>query len=176
MAQAGKRISRHLSRAAFAATCIAIAAPLATGASLPELDQLIEARDLICHFRKAGASPAPFPRRGPEFDMMQVIEKIDAVAKTARSVSTSSVGRKSLSVYRTDTRVHFVQRLERSVVVTTVEACETWRTKRGIESCTRYRALNAWHFDQTVHLDPDASFLKLPGVSYTGHCEPWYLD
>lgn len=159
----------------------AAAVPAST---LPEHAQLIAARDLICHFHKAGTAPKLSsrwqpdwqPRSQPESDLMMIIEDIDGEAKTARAVSTRSVGRKPLSVYQTDTRVHFVQQIERSVVVTTVEGCEAWRTRRGERVCRSYRAVNAWHFDESVHRDPDASFLKLPGTSYHGHCEPWKMD
>ncbi len=170
-----RRRTRLAKIALLAALAIASAGTPAAP-SLPEHTQLIDARDLICHFRKTGAAPKLFWRWEPESDLMMVIEDIDGEANTARAVSTRSVGRKALSVHQTRTRVHFVQQVERSVVVTTVEGCESWRWRGGERVCQRYRALNAWHFDQSVRIDPDRTFLRLPGTSYHGHCEPWKID
>jgi hypothetical protein len=176
-ATAPRRISTRISGVALLAALALTPAGAGSAPNLPEHQQLIDARDLICHFRKAGA-PAPklFSQWEPESDLMIVIEDIDGEAKTARAVSTRSAGRKPLNMYQTETRVHFVQQVERSVVVTTVEGCETWRSRRGERVCQRYRAVNAWHFDESVRRDPDRSFLRLPGTSYQGHCEPWKLD
>ena len=40
----------------------------------------------------------------------------------------------------------------------------------------RYRALNSWHFDTSVHRDPDKAFARLGTSSYHGSCEPWHLN
>ena len=142
------------------------------------LDELIDAKDLICEFHKTGV-PRSLLRNliGEEhFDMLLVIEAIDPGAGRARAISSRQTGAKSLRYYKTRSAVHFVQDLATSVVVTTVNGCEKWGRKGGEELCVRYRALNSWHFDTSVHRDPDKAFDKLGTSSYHGACEPWYLN
>ncbi len=142
------------------------------------LEGVIEAKDLICQFHNTGA-PRSMLRQmveGERFDMLQVIEGIDPASGRARSVSSNRVGTKGLRYYKTATAVHFVQDLGESVVVTTLTGCEKWGQKGGEALCVRYRALNSWHFDVSVHRDPDAAFGKLGTSSYYGSCEPWYLN
>jgi hypothetical protein len=153
----------------------ALAAP---GLAHDALDDLIKAKDLICEFHITGA-PSSMLRRmveGERFDMLLVIEAIDPGSGEARSVSSRQVGRKNLRYYKTRNAVHFVQDLATSVVVTTVNGCEKWGSKEGEELCVRYRALNSWHFDTSVHREPDKVFDKLGTSSYYGSCEPWYLN
>jgi hypothetical protein len=142
------------------------------------LDELIDARDLICEFRITGV-PHSLLRSlvgGEQFDMLLVIEAIDPASGWARAVSSKQTGAKSLRYYRTANAVHFVQDLASSVVVTTVTGCEKWANKGGEELCMRYRALNSWHFDTSVHRDPDKAFARLGTSSYHGSCEPWHLN
>jgi hypothetical protein len=160
-------------------TTVAFLLALAAPASAHDaLDDLVEARDLICEFRITGM-PSSLLRRmveGERVDMLLVIEGIDPGSGQARAVSSKQVGRKSLRYYKTASAVHFVQDLATSVVVTTVNACEKWGRKGGEELCVRYRALNSWHFDTSVHRDPDKVFGNLGTSSYHGWCEPWYLN
>ena len=142
------------------------------------LDDLIEARDLICEFRITG-TPRSLLRAmvdGERFDMLLVIEAIDPASGKARAVSSKQAGAKSLNYYKTPGAVHFVQDVAASVVVTTVNDCIKWGRKGDAELCMRYRALNSWHFDTSVHRDPDKAFAKLGTSSYDGSCEPWYLN
>ena len=142
------------------------------------LDDLIEARDLICEFNITGRPRSVLRRmvEGERFDMLLVIEAIDPASGKARAVSSKQAGAKSLRYYRTASAVHFVQDLETSVVVTTVSGCENWGRKGDADLCVRYKALNSWHFDTSVHRDPDKSFDRLGTSSYYGFCEPWYLN
>ena len=142
------------------------------------LDGLIEAKDLICEFHNTGV-PRSLLRGllgGEHFDMLLVIEAIDPDSGRARAVSSRQTGAKSLRYYKTGSAVHFVQDVAASVVVTTVTGCEKWGRKGGEALCVRYRALNSWHFDTSVHRDPDKAFAKLGTSSYHGSCEPWYLN
>ena len=142
------------------------------------LDDLIEARDLICEFRITG-TPRSLLRamvEGEQFDMLLVIEAIDPASGKARAVSSKQAGAKSLRYYKTPGAVHFVQDVAASVVVTTVNDCIKWGRKGDVELCMRYRALNSWHFDTSVHRDPDKAFARLGTSSYDGTCEPWYLN
>ncbi len=157
---------------------IFLAAFAVPGPGQDVLDGVIDARDLICQFHNTGA-PRSLLRQlveGERFDMMLVIEAIDPTSGRARSVSSKQIGTKGLRYYKTVRAVHFVQDLGESVMVTTVTGCEKWGRKGGAELCVRYRALNSWHFDTSVHRDPDKAFGKLGTSSYYGSCEPWYLN
>ena len=156
-------------------TALAASGPLIAHDALGEL---IDARDLICEFRITGV-PHSLLRSlvgGEQFDMLLVVEAIDPASGWARAVSSKQTGAKSLRHYRTANAVHFVQDLASSVVVTTVTGCEKWGRKGGEELCMRYRALNSWHFDTSVHRDPDKAFARLGTSSYHGSCEPWHLN
>lgn len=147
-------------------------APLPAAAAAA-YDALVDAREVICEFQKTGAPP----KRGREPDMLLVIEGIEAKAQGTRIVSSRSVGAKPVRVYPSDTGVHFVQDVSGSVIVTTVLACNEWKANQGGKrACRRFAAVNTWHFDQSVHRDPDRAFLRLPGTSYSGYCEPWNLE
>ena len=155
----------------------ALAAP-ASAFAHDALDDLIEARDLICEFNITGR-PRSLLRRlvdGERFDMLLVIEAIDPASGKARSISSKQSGAKSLRYYKTSSAVHFVQDLAQSVVVTTVNDCDKWVRKGDGELCVRYKALNSWHFDTSVHRDPDKAFGRLGTSSYHGSCEPWHLN
>jgi len=160
------------------AVCLAIFTAAGPLYGHDSLDGVIEAKDLICQFHNAGA-PRSMLRQmleGEHFDMLQVIEAIDQSSGRARSVSSKQVGTKDLRYYKTGKAVHFVQDLGESVVVTTIMGCEKWGRKQEEKLCVRYRALNSWHFDTSVHRDPDAAFARLGTSSYDGSCEPWYLN
>ncbi len=151
-----------------------LCAPLADAA--PVLEDLATARDLICSFRKSGPAPVPPPLQTRDDDLMVIIEGIGVDPGTANVTSSRTVGSKPARVYASDTRVHIVEDVHDSVIVTTVLDCE--RRKNGGETgkCMRFPAVIAWHFDRSVHMNPDRTFLALPGSSYAGHCEPWNLE
>jgi hypothetical protein len=154
---------------------LSAAGPLRAGNAL---DDLIDAKDLICEFHNTGA-PTSMLRNlveGERYDMLLVIEAINRTENRARATSSKRVGTKGVRLYKTGKLVHFVQDLSESVVVTTVTGCEKWGRKAGQRVCMRYKAFNSWHFDTTVHRDPDRSFENLNTSSYHGACEPWYLN
>lgn len=148
--------------------------PGATAA--PMLDQLVLARDVICSFHKSG--PNSLVARAPERDdgLMVIIEGIGVDPGSASVISSRSVGAKPARVYAPGDRVHFVEDVNDSVIVTTMLDCQTWSDRGNARTCARYEAVVTWHFDRSVHVDPDRSFLALPGNSYAGHCEPWNLE
>jgi hypothetical protein len=140
-----------------------------------QLEQLIEARDLVCDFYNVddwATAEARFALRD-RADMLMVIENIRGDPETARVVHSHATGKRGLRRYVGETGVHFVEDRQGSVVVTTLLACEDWRQKRDRKVCARYSAQNAWHFDRSVHLDPDKAFRNLAAGSYRGVCEPW---
>ena len=154
-----------------------LCAPLACAA--PVLDHLALARDVICSFRKSGPVPIPPPLQTTDDDLMVIIEGIGVDQGTANVTSSRTVGPRPARVYASDAsngRVHIVEDVNDSVLVTTVLDCETWKTSGEPRKCMRFAAVIAWHFDRSVHKNPDRTFLALPGNSYAGHCEPWNLE
>ena len=151
-----------------------LCAPLAHAATV--FEDLAMARDLICSFRRSGPVPVPPPVQTRDDDLMVIIEGIGVDPGTANVTSSRTVGPKPARVYASDTRVHIVEDVNDSVMVTTVLNCENRKAGKEPQKCMRYPAVIAWHFDRSVHKNPDRTFLALPGSSYTGHCEPWNLD
>ncbi len=140
----------------------------------PALEQIIEARDLVCEFYNASDwadAAARFALR-ERADLLLVIESIREDPDSARVVHTRSTGSRSLRRYSGEAGVHFVEDLQGSVVVTTLLACESWKSRGGREVCVRYSAAHTWHIDTGVHRDPDAAFRRL-GPGLRGACEPW---
>jgi hypothetical protein len=141
----------------------------------PLLDDLARARDVICSFFKSGPVAVP-PLRTRDDDLMVIIEGIGAGPGSANVTSSRALGPRPARVYAADSRVHIVEDVNDSVIVTTVLDCETWNTSGATRKCVRFSAVIAWHFDRSVHKNPDRTFLALPGSSYTGHCEPWNIE
>jgi hypothetical protein len=96
-------------------------------------------------------------------------------ADSAQVLSTRRPGRRTVAVYPTGDHLHFVEPDGASVRVTTLTACTRTRWRGGEQQCTRFDARHAWHFDTSAHVDPDASFRRLPSGSASGSCEPWKL-
>ena len=152
------------------ATFLALwSAPGAHGASLL-MDQVTQARDLICELR-----PTAVPRRRGS-TIMLYIESVNAEARSARLVSSGTAGARPVQVYAGDTGVHFVEDVASSVKVTSLLSCEAWKNNAKGRKCVRYEAVSAWHFDTSVHRDPDQAFLRLGTTSFRGTCEPWHLE
>ncbi len=125
--------------------------------------------DLICDLYKSG----PYARRSRSPDMLLIFDRVGVVAGTARVFSSRKVGAQPVRIYAGATGLHFVQDLNGSVIVTTLLGCNQ-RSAAG--RCTRYSTVNAWHFDERVHRHPDIVFRQLPGTSYSGACEAWYME
>lgn len=132
--------------------------------------------DLICEFRHgyernlfADLVAMPSPR-----GLMLVYEAIGA--GSAHVVSSAAAGRKPVVIRATGKAVHLIEPVGPSVRVTTLTDCLASKWRRGAETCVRFAARNAWHFDAHVYFDPDASFARLPAGISTGACEPWQLD
>jgi hypothetical protein len=140
------------------------------------LEELVLARDLICSFNKSGPVIPPLPVKRINDDLMVIIEGIGIDPGAANVTSSRGSGAKPARVYASETGVHIVEDVNNSVIVTTVLACEAWKDETERRKCRRFSAVIAWHFDRSVHVNPDRTFLGLPGSSYSGHCEPWNLD
>ncbi len=169
---------------AVCAGCIILAQPASSLASSELFKEIAKARDLICELH----APAPVrtrsrtvagsgtPRANAPRNLMIVIENVATDSSSARLVSSATVGARQVHVYPGETGVHFVEDVESSVKVTTLMSCIRWGESRKGRQCTRYDAVNRWHFDTSVHRNPDQAFLRLAENSYTGWCEPWRMD
>jgi hypothetical protein len=170
------RTLRWTRAAAFAAVLTAAHAHAQNARTATVLEEMAAARDLICYFNRSGPVRLPAPLQRGSDDLMVIIEGIGLDNGTANVTSSRGIGAKPARVYASDARVHIVEDVNGSVVVTTILACEAWKGQAESRKCRRYAAVIAWHFDRSVHVNPDRSFLGLPGSSYTGHCEPWNLE
>ena len=168
---------------AFAVTPVALADP-------ELLDEIALARDLICELRPSGITRNPSsrlnanrsgsgmePGRGTSIrDLMVVIENVSIESGTARVITSAGIGGRPVRVYTGETGVHFVEDLQTSVKVTTLRSCTRWKDGDKGRHCIRYDAVNRWHFDTSVHRNPDQSFLRQESNSYSGWCEPWRME
>jgi hypothetical protein len=153
---------------------------LALGAALPAeaqyLRDAIAAKELICEFGDASRRDlvaATLRTRRPG-SIMLIFERVTPTS--AEAISTQRPGRQAITVRASDKAVHFIEPVGRSVRVTTLTACERWAARRGRESCVRFSAQHAWHFDTLAHLRPQGSFSQQPSGALAGACEPWHLE
>jgi hypothetical protein len=152
--------------------CVLAAAPVAA----QEMRDALALGDLICEFgegarRSLLADLANTPRTS---DLLLVYEAI--TPDSAQVLSTSAPGRRSVLVRATDKAVHFIERLGPSVRVTTLVGCEQRRLRNGAQTCVRFAAQHAWHFDERATTNPDLAFAQLPSGAAAGRCEPWQVD
>lgn len=158
-------------RRAVSLVMLAVIAASASAGETARLDQVERTGDLICEFHKSGD---PRVKRSP--DLMLIVEQNrGTVPGTARLMSSRTGGAREARLYAGDTGVHLVENVASSVRVTTLLSCENESGDGSKRRCTRYAAVNAWHFDESVRRNPDAAFRKLPGTSYHGFCEAWHV-
>ena len=139
------------------------------GGDSPTLAEFARTGDLLCHLRQSGTNTAAQRTGG----MMLVIDEVGAKPGQARMLTSAGAGGKPVKVYSGETGVHLVQDVSGSVRVTSLIDCEL-RSSGG--RCLRFSVVQAWHFDNSVHQDPDTAFRKLPGTSYAGTCEAWRME
>ena len=121
----------------------------------------LSAGELICEFddahqRSLLAALAGDPPR-VESVLLYDVER-------ARVLDSRRSGRKPIVVRQDAAGVHFVEEDGPSIRVTSLIAC----TRGPDESCTRFAARHAWHFDRLAQEAP-------PGGA-SGSCEPWRVD
>jgi len=147
----------------------------APGHAQPLRDAL-EQGDLICEFREGWRRSLIADLVG-EPDPVALLLVYEAVTPADAAVlSSRTPGRRPVAVRATDDGVHFIERVGPSVRVTTLTGCERTKWKDGIETCVRFPARHAWHFDTRALLEPDAAFAQLPSGASVGACEPWKVD
>jgi hypothetical protein len=157
-----------------AATLVLLCA--ATCAQAAGVDDALRAGELICEFR-AGYKRSMIADALGEVQVVEQMLVYEAVAKdSAKVVSTRAPGRRPVTVRATAKAVHFIERAGPSVLVTTLTRCERTRLRHGEETCVRFAAQHAWHFDLAVLKDPDESLARQPNGAMKGVCEPWALE
>lgn len=159
-----------------AALAAALCATCAGVAQAQDVRDALSAGELICEFRAGWKRSviADLLRDPPAVEQMVVYEAIGPGG--AKVVSTRAPGRRAVEVLATGKAVHLVERIGPSVAVTTLTRCERTAWRRGAETCVRYAARHAWHFDLAVLREPDAAFERLPRGTLAGVCEPWQMD
>jgi len=91
---------------------------------------------------------------------------------SAQVLQNGKAGRRDIAIRDGASALHLIQAEGPTVRVTTLLSC----TRGSGESCTRFDARHAWHFDTSAPLDPDAAFARLPSGAASGSCEPWRVD
>jgi hypothetical protein len=137
---------------------------------------VLAAGELVCEFqhgfKRSFIAELAGARRAT--DLMLVYESVRA--DSAQVLSSERPGRREVRVRATERAVHLIEPAGPSVRVTTLTGCRGTKWKRGEETCVRFAARYAWHFDTLALKDPDASLARQPTGASTGFCEPWSLD
>jgi hypothetical protein len=149
---------------------------LAAPAAAQEVRDALDAGDLICEF------PNPFQRDliadlrddVPRTGLMLIYESV--TADSARVISSGRVGRRAVQIRAIGDVVHLIEPDGPSVRVTTLTECKDWRWREGVETCVRFGARHAWHFDVSGTLGPDLGRVRVPGGASAGVCEAWSTD
>ena len=123
---------------------------------------VLAAGELICEFHDGWKRSllADLMGEPPALELMIVYENISKDA--AQAISSRAPGRKPVAVRATDKAVHFIQPAGASVMVTTLTKCEKSKFRLGEDSCVRWSARHAWHFDATAPFDPEKSYQRQP--------------
>ncbi|OGA29562.1 MAG: hypothetical protein A3I01_05885 [Betaproteobacteria bacterium RIFCSPLOWO2_02_FULL_65_24] len=151
---------------ALAAACGAFAADVPIS-----LADIARTGDLVCELNLSGPR-ATSVARNP--DVMLVYDQVRAGSSAARVISSRKAGARTVKLYAGQTGLHLVEDVTGSVIVTTLLNCEAYDRSGG--RCVRFAAVNTWHFDQSVHQDPDTAFRRLPATSYVGFCDAWHMN
>ena len=142
----------------------------------PLLATALAAGELICEFSDGYRKSylAELTRDAPRAELLLVYEKVSG--ESAQVIASKRPGRKPVQVRAEGEYIHLIQSEGPSVRVTTLTGCTRTKMRGDVEACTRFSARHAWHFDMSVHKEPDASFARQPTGAATGSCEPWRVD
>lgn len=145
-------------------------------AAAQDVHDALEAGDLICEFRDgfrrsliADLSDSP-----PRADLMLVYESV--TADSAQVVSTARPGKRPVRIRAIGDEVHLIEPDGPSVRVTTLTECRDWKWKNGVETCVRFAARHAWHFNAVSYLGPEIARARVPSGAAFGVCEPWNIE
>ena len=149
---------------------------LAAPAAAQEVRDALDARDLICEFRNPFQRDlfAALTEDPPPANLMLVYEGV--TASSAKVIASGRVGRRPVLIRSLGDTVHLIEPDGPSVRVTTLTECKDWKWKDGVETCVRFGARHAWHFDVAGTLGPDLDRVRVPGGASVGVCEAWNAD
>ena len=159
-------------RAAIPLAVALLAAPVAA----QEVRDALDARDLICEFRN------PFQRDlfadlrsdPPRPNLMLVYEGV--TESSAQVIASGRAGKRSVLIRTIGNVVHLIEPDGPSVRVTTLSECTDTRVKDGVDTCVRFSARHAWHFDVAGTLGPDLSRVRVAAGASVGVCEAWRTE
>lgn len=148
---------------------------LAAPAVAQEVRDALDAGDLICEFRN------PFQRDlfaalTEDLPPSKMIVYEGLSEKSARVIASGRVGRRPVVIRTVGDAVHLIERDGPSVRVTTLTECRDTRVMNGVDTCVRFAARHAWHFDVAGTLGPDLSRLRVPSGASVGYCEAWKTE
>ena len=149
---------------------------LAAPAAAQEVRDALDARDLICEFRNPFQRDlfAALTEDPPPANLMLVYEGV--TASSAKVIASGRVGRRPVLIRSLGDTVHLIEPDGPSVRVTTLTECKDWKWKDGVETCVRFGARHAWHFDVAGTLGPDLTRLRVPAGASVGVCEAWNTE
>jgi hypothetical protein len=168
--QTGRRIAARARLIALGSALLAASAAAASEVPI-SLGDIARTGDLVCELTSS-APRIRTVRRGP--DLLLVFDQVRLKNGVARVVSSRRAGGRPVKVYAGETGLHLVEDVTGSFIVTTLLGCEA--RDASARRCVRFAAVNAWHFDHSVHRTPDTAFRRLPGTSYAGFCEAWHME
>lgn len=136
----------------------------------------LAAGELICEFNDGYRKSflAQMVGDPPRTEVVVVYEALKA--GSAEVLSTRKPGRRPVAVRSGRNNVYFIEDEGPSVRVTTLTGCMRYSVKDAAQTCTRFTARHAWHFDTSVRIDPDAALAHEPPGAASGWCEPWEVD
>ena len=148
-----------------------LAAPLAA----QEVRDALDAKDLICEFRD------PFQRDlfaalTEELPPSKMLVYESVTENSARVIASGRVGKRPVVIRAIGDTVHLIEPDGPSVRVTTLTECKDTRVKDGVDTCVRFSARHAWHFDVAGTLGPDLARVKVPSGASVGVCEAWNTE
>jgi hypothetical protein len=149
---------------------------LAVPAAAQEVRDALDARDLICEFRNPFQRDlfAALTEDPPRANLMLVYEGV--TESSAKVIASGRVGRRPVLIRSIGDTVHLIEPDGPSVRVTTLTECKDTRVKDGVDTCVRFGARHAWHFDVAGTLGPDLARLRVPASASVGVCEAWNQD
>jgi len=158
------------------AALLLAAGEVATPAAAQSVSDALTQGDLICEFREGWRRSLIADLVGEPDPVALLLVYENVSAPHTAVLSSRTPGRKPVSVHEGEGRMHFIEQVGASVRVTTLTGCERTKWKDGVETCVRFTARHAWHFDRLALRDPDASFERQPSGASVGSCEPWKVD
>ena len=149
---------------------------LAVPAAAQDVRDALDAKDLICEFRNPYQRElfADLLNEPPRANLMLVYEAVSE--SSAKVISSGRVGKREVVIRSIDDTVHLIERDGPSVRVTTLTECKDTRVKDGVDTCVRFAARHAWHFDIAGTLGPDLGRAKAPSLASVGVCEAWTTE